>query len=692
MLRNAGKNTRPQHVPSKEGLEKLLTDQAWDLLIGLDGAKTCEVKEAIRSIKKLDKDVPVIIQADVADESERTVALIEGLKAGARDVVVLDDDQHLLLVIDRELQNLAERRERRATDRKFNASERRCQQLLDSSRDAIAYVEDGMFLYLNQSFAELFGYPEPDDVLALPIVDMIAEKDQDTYVQFMKNFKMGDNAGSQELKVKGLKAEGKEFETTLTVSHATYDDEACVQLKVEGVGSAAIIAPATSGTAVAAAPPPAQTAKPSGIDPITGLHDRRHMMEVLAHAVQEAAEKNRYRSLYYISVDRFAQIRSNLGFADTDAMLASLANCLKSSQESGATLAHFTDEEFLLLVPGIDSEQHRQKATELCKKVESHICSAGAKSVQVTVSIGIAPISENATNPDEIIKRAHQAADEARSEGKDGVGNRAKVYVPKIGNAASGDHSTMLEIIRHALTKDAFGILFQPVVSLQGDENEYYEVLINVKDGSGKAVDTSQVFKAVESDKDLAIKLDRWTILKATKMLAQHRVKHPKTHLMLNLASASIQDSTLPQWLGVALKAGNVPASSLVFQISENDATNYLTQAKTFSDAVRAMGAHACIKHFGCSLDPFKALSHLTSVSLIKLDGSFSVDIQKKNEDPKALKTLVAKLTEAGKKSIVPFVENATMMATLWQSGAHYIQGHYIQGPGENMSFQFSEE
>src|SRR5690606_2047256 len=136
---------------------------------------------------------------------------------------------------------------------------------------------------------------------------------------------------------------------------------------------------------------------------------------------------------------------------------------------------------------------------------------------------------------------------EARSEGKDGVGNRAKVYVPKIGNAASGDHSTMLEIIRHALTKDAFGILFQPVVSLQGDENEYYEVLINVKDGSGKAVDTSQVFKAVESDKDLAIKLDRWTILKATKMLAQHRVKHPKTHLMLNLASASIQDSTLPQ-------------------------------------------------------------------------------------------------------------------------------------------------
>lgn len=691
MLRNAGKNTRPQHVPSKEGLEKLLTDQAWDLLIGLDGAKTCNIKEAIRSIKKLDKDVPVIIQADIADDSERAITLIEGLKAGARDVVVLDDDQHLLLVMDRELQNLAERRERRAADRKFDASERRSQQLLDSSRDAIAYVEDGMFLYLNQSFAEMFGYKDPDDVLALPIVDMIADKSQDTYVQFMKSFKMADSGGSQELKVKGIKASGGEFDTTLTALHATYDDEACVQLKVEGVGSAAVV-PSSSGVAATETTATATPAAKTGIDPVTGLHDRRYMMDIMANAVQEAAEKNRYRSLYYISVDRFAQVRGNLGFADTDAMLASLAGCLKSSLEAGATLAHFSDEEFLLLVPGIDSEQHRQKATELCKKVEAHICTAGTKSVQVTISIGIAPISESATKPDEIIKRAHQASDEARAEGKDGVGNRAKVYAPKIGTSGGDDASAMLEVIRHALTKEAFGILFQPVVSLQGDETEYYEVLINVKDGSGKPVDTGLLFKAVETDKDLAVKLDRWTILKATKMLAQHRAKHAKTHLIINLASASIQDGTLPQWLGVALKAGNLPASSLVFQISENDATNYLNQAKIFSDAVRAMGANSCIKHFGCSLDPFKALSHLTSILFIKIDGSFSTDIQKKNEDPKALKALVAKLTEAGKKSIVPFVENATMMATLWQSGAHYIQGHYIQGPSENMGFQFSEE
>jgi len=706
MLRNAGKTTRAQHVPSKEGLEKLLNDQAWDLLIGLDGAKTCSVKEAIRSIKKLDKDVPVIIQADVEDDAERSMALIEGLKAGARDVVVLDDDQHLLLVIDRELQSLEERRQRRATDRKFNATERRCQQLLNSSRDAIAYVEDGMFLYANQSFGEMFGYNDSDDALAIPIVDMIAEKDQDTYVHFMKDFKMGDAAGSKELKVKGINAGGKEFDVTLTVSHATYDDEACVQLLVEGVGSAAAApvasAPTTAtakATTVASAPASTATIAPaatpstpaSNTDPITGLVNRKHMLDILANAVRDAAENDRYRSLYYISVDRFTQHRSNLGIADTDAMLANLSGCMKSTLESGATLAHFSDEEFLLLVTGIDSEQHLKKANELCKKVESHICTAGNKSVQVTVSIGVAPISESATNPDEIIKRAHQAADEARAEGKDGVGNRAKVYAPKI-SGGDADTAAILEVVRHALTQESLNILFQPIISLRGETEEHYEVLVNILDGAGKPIDTGKMFRAIETDKDLAIKLDRWVILKSTKLLAQHRSKGHNTRLLFNLTSASLLDATLAPWLGVAFKAGGLPANSVIFQISEGDATNYLTQAKTFTDAVRALGAQTSIKHFGCSLDPFKTLSHLPSVGLIKVDGSFSIDIQKKNEDPKALKELVQKLNAAGKKSIIPFVENATMMATLWQTGAHFIQGHYLQAPTQNMNFQFADD
>lgn len=122
MLRNSGRNTRAQHVPSIEGLEKLLSDQAWDLLLAVDSAKSCDPKAALRSIKKLDKDIPVVFLTEV-DPDEFNIALIDGMKAGARDVVILDDDQHLLMVMSRELGNLQERRERRSADRKLKESE-----------------------------------------------------------------------------------------------------------------------------------------------------------------------------------------------------------------------------------------------------------------------------------------------------------------------------------------------------------------------------------------------------------------------------------------------------------------------------------------------------------------------------------------------------------------------------------------
>ena len=44
------------------------------------------------------------------------------------------------------------------------------------------------------------------------------------------------------------------------------------------------------------------------------------------------------------------------------------------------------------------------------------------------------------------------------------------------------------------------------------------------------------------------------------------------------------------------------------------------------------------------------------------------------------------------KQSIVPFVESATVLATLWQAGVSYIQGHYLQGPSQSMDYDFASD
>jgi len=76
-------------------------------------------------------------------------------------------------------------------------------------------------------------------------------------------------------------------------------------------------------------------------------------------------------------------------------------------------------------------------------------------------------------------------------------------------------------------------------------------------------------------------------------------------------------------------------------------------------------------------------------VDFVKVDGSFSQDLSNA-ENQEALKTLLASLHAQAKLTIVPFVESASVLATLWQAGVNYIQGHYLQGPSQSMDYDFS--
>ncbi|HQQ74627.1 MAG TPA: EAL domain-containing protein [Pseudomonadales bacterium] len=677
MLRNSGRNTRAQHIPSIEGLEKLLGDQAWDLLLAVDTAKSCDPKAALRSIKKLDKDIPVIFLTE-ADPDELNIALIDGLKAGARDVVILDDDQHLLMTMARELGNLQERRDRRAADRKLKESERRCQLLLDSSRDAIAYVEDGMFLYANQSFAERFGYEDIDDITCIPVIDLITNVDQEKYKNFMKSFKLSDE-GEKELSLKGVRGDNSEFGIEIAVNHATYENDPCVQLLVAARES-------LDNEAVAE-----EIKRAGSLDALTGVYNRVYMTTAIANAIRDAAEKDKYTSLHIISIDMYDEMRSSLGISSRDAAIADIAQHIKGVVGNDGILGRIADDEFVFLTNGTDEEQQTKRGKLICESISSHICQAAGKSVQMTASIGICPITEKITNPDEVLDRAHTACQDIRNAGKGGVGNGALYFIAKLSSQSNND-ALILEVLENITAKDGFDLKFQPFISLQGDSEEHYEISISTApDAEGKVINQDEILRIATKNPTLGKKIDRWILLNTTKILAAHRSAGHNTNILVNISAASLIDESFPSWLMAALTTSGIPTQSIILQFSEADASSYLSQAITFCDEIKKANIRCSISQFGCTLDPFKTLARL-NVDMVKIDNSFSIDIQHKNEKPDTLKTLIGSLNEANKRSIVPSVENATLLATLWQSGAHFIQGTYVQGPSAKMEYIFSEE
>lgn len=672
MLHNAGRPNRAQHVDSEEALVKLLQDQAWDLLIAHDRAACVTPAVAIQQIRRLSKDVPVLLLSD----EEGSQAVVEGMKSGAVDVIRVDEDQHLLLVISREMQNREHRQQRRQADRRLKEAERRSQQLLDNSRDAIAYVQDGLYLYANRSFSELFGYGSVDDIDCMPVIDMVSKPDQAKLKSFLKDFAIkGEDAELTQISFTGLNADGSAQALTIHVANAIFDEEPCIQFCIPSAQES------DNEELVAAL----QEMKDR--DQTSGLFSRKYLIEQLELAIDTATHQQRQSALLQIGFKTFENlVQSTVGLASMDEVVKNLGEFLQTHCASDDVVARISDDTYMVLVPNTNAQAAQKKAEQLAAALTSHIVEVNQKTLQLTPVIGLALINETAATTQSILDEAVQATATA-NDMEDSGGYLISLYEPSLEKGRFTD-SDIAKAVQSALDNNRFRLLFQPVINLRGSEEELYEVLLRMLNNDGIEIFPQEFFSAANRT-GCSLKIDRWVILEAVRVLAEHRAKGNKTRLLINLSQHSLCDEGLPAWIGVVFKAADLCPDSVIFQCQEADITKYLNAANKFFSALNKLGCKVSISHFGCALNPFNTLKHLPS-DFIKVDGSFTQDIQNGNEGEATLKKLLAQLHEADKVTIVPFVEQASVLSTLWQAGAHFIQGHYLQGPSAEMSYEFT--
>ena len=661
LFRNAGQATRVHRLTSSDDLAEA-PKQIWDLLISAPQSENLDPSEAISAIRRQAKDIP-IIQLTAGNDAE---AITDALMLGAQDALPQGEDEWLLLVANRELANLEERRARRSAEVALREAEKRCQLLLDSSVDAIAYVHDGMHIYANRAYLELFGYDDVEDLEGMPMIDLIGGADQSRFKTFLKNYQTLE--GSAELACGGVRADGEALKMRMSFSPAAYDGEPCIQVVIRAESDSAELQ---------------KLREISSQDPVTGLLNRNSFVEVMDTAVERAVNAGQSATLAYIRIDRFAALQADIGLTDSDQLLSQLATLLRGHFPSDTQLARFADDVFTVLQPGVIPQQAEAELRALLGKVEGHLLDVGGRTVQVTLSIGVAGLDEKTAKAQDAIERAHRCADELSD------GNALKIYNPADELAAAANRGDIAAMLKQALENNSFRLLFQPIISLRGDNFEHYEVLLRLLDPQGAEVPPNE-FLSAASEAGLASKIDRWVILNSIKLLAEHRAKGHSTRLFLHLSAASIQDASLLPWLGVVLKASRLPGDSLAFEFGEADAVAYLKPAKALAQGLSGLGCRIALAQFGCVLNPFNTLKHLDA-EFIKVDGSYTQDLSRQ-ENQEALKTLLAELHEQRKQSIVPFVESATVLATLWQAGVSYIQGHYLQGPSQSMDYDFSSD
>lgn len=660
LFRNSGYATRAHRITSLDNLNEALNN-TWDLCIAAHHSENIAPLSALKSIQRMARDISFI----QLTEDNSSDSITESLELGAQDAVPHGEDERLILVAKRELANLEERRARRAAEIALHETEKRCKLLLESSMDAIAYVHDGMHIYANGPYLKLFGYADADEMEGMPMIDLIATPDQSNFKEFLKHYR--SESGSAELTCSGITATAQTFQAKMSFSPAQYDGEPCVQVVIRETNGSAELEE--------------KLREISSQDPVTGLYNRQHFLERLDSAAERAVNAGQPASVAYIKIDHYPALQADLGITGIDILLAGLADTLRQQLTASAQIARFADDAFSVLSSDVTPEQLKPELLKLIKKIELQLFDINGRTAQTTLSIGLAGLNEKTVKAAEVLKRAHDCADQLSQ------GNALKLYNPADELAAAANRGNIIAMVQQALEKNKFKLLFQPIISLRGEQDELYEVLLRLVNPQGEEVPPAEFLNAAVSA-GLAEKIDRWVLLNSIKLLTEHRSKGNQTRFFIHLSSASLQDPSLLPWLSMALKASRLPAHSIILQIRETDAVAYLKQAKQLSEGLHTLHCQVALGQFGCTLNPYNTLKHM-HIDFVKIDGSFIKELSNA-EDQEALKTMLSTLHAQDKHSIVPFVESASVLSVLWQAGVNYIQGHYLQGPSQAMNYDFT--
>lgn len=666
VLRSAGHAVRATREDDFHALEQILSNQTWDLLVCRDHLPNLTPSEIINLLQRLGKDLPcLVICSDSNTEKEL-------FRCGAQDVVHHGDIDRLQFAAERELANLNVRRLSRRNERALRESEKRSQALLESSRDAVAYMHEGMHIYINRAYLALFGYEEAEDIDGLPILDMIAVEDHPKFKMVFRQFAETTDALPQTVTVQCLKATGEVFDANIEFSHANVEGENCTQVVIR------------DDTIFSGNESKLKLLRDH--DLLTGLYTRSGFCDELEKAINSAAEGLGDAELLFIVLDDFQTIKEHVGLSTSDMVIKSVGDLLRRTLTDGEILGRYADQVFAVIVPSANEREVDNRAEAYRKAIDEYVSQANGKIIDLHCSIGISRISENVASASVALENADRACIRAQKAG----GNQIARFQPAEQTQPLASSQQWQQILKTAMQNDDFFLHFQPIVSLHGPEQELYEVLLRLKLDSGKTLKAEEFIDTADR-LHVMTEIDKWVIRRALAMLSEHHKQRASTRFFIKLSEQTLHEKDFVDWLSASLQAHNLKGDSLVFEISETAALDNLEQSKETIAKLKRIGCEFGLEHFGSGID-FSHSLHELDVDYLKINGNFVENMSHDLENQAAVKAIIDMAKQAEKRCIAEFVADANSLALLWRLGVDYAQGFYIHQPSPELDYNFDEE
>ena len=552
------------------------------------------------------------------------------------------------------------------TERKKSELELRIAATAFESQEGMMVCDaDNNILRVNNAFTKITGYCLDDVVGKNPSILKSDRQDEQYYIALWNQIKTN---GSWEGDIWNKRKNGEVYPVHLIIT-AIKDNTDTITHYV------ATITDITQSKAATA-----EIERLAFYDSLTGLPNRRLLIDRLQQALAASGRNNQNGALLFIDLDNFKNLNDALGHDIGDLLLQQVATRLSSCVRGSDTVARLGGDEFVVLLEYL-GEQTLEAATQveaIGKKIlyainqpyqlvnQAHITSA---------SIGVTLFDQRHASLEDLLKHADIAMYQSKKAGR----NTLRFFDPQM-QANLNTRLTLETDLRFALSEHQFQLYYQPQVSHIGHFIGA-EALIRWHHPKRGIVSPIE-FISVAEEANLILLLGDWIIETACQQLKNwgKNIQTRQLQLAVNVSARQFRQSNFTIKIAQILESTGINPENLKLELTESLFLDDIDDTIATMISLRELGVQFSMDDFGTG---YSSLSNLKKLPIqqLKIDQSFVRDITTDSDDAIIVQTIIAMAKNLQIEVIAEGVETEAQRSFLEQHDCLLYQGFLYSEP-----------
>jgi diguanylate cyclase (GGDEF)-like protein/PAS domain S-box-containing protein len=415
-------------------------------------------------------------------------------------------------------------------------------------------------------------------------------------------------------------------------------------------------------------------------DALTGLPNRRLLLDRLNKALASSSRRSTEGALLFIDLDNFKVLNDTLGHQMGDELLKQVAARLQTCVRNNDTVARLGGDEFVVMLEdlGTSTNEAATQAEGVGRKILQTLneyYDLGGREHHSSPSVGITLFHHNEHTVDELLKRADLAMYQAKAAGR----NTMRFFDPHM-QAAASQRATLEADLRQALVRNEFVLYYQPVVN-EVSTITGVEALVRWNHPERGLVFPGD-FIAVAEQTGLIQPLGQWVLEAACAQLVAWAA-HPRTERLTVAVNVSARQFRHPEFSGhlqALLERTGTNPFRLKLELTESLLLHDMEDAIAKMAELRAIGVGFSLDDFGTG---YSSLAYLKRLPLdqLKIDRSFVSDVLEDPNDAAIARTILTLAQSLDLGVVAEGVETAGQHAFLLRAGCKAFQGYFFGRP-----------